>query len=65
MADVPLGGRERSVWPSSGPGSIAAHPRRRGFWPGEWQLDLDQLLAGLGDIVTSLAHSWRPGPQVW
>jgi hypothetical protein len=29
----------------------AASRLTRGFWPGEWQLDLDQLLAGLGDIV--------------
>jgi hypothetical protein len=51
MAGVPLGGRERLVVAVVWSGSIAADPRRRGCWPGEGQLDLDELLAGLGDIV--------------
>src|SRR5215470_11929270 len=38
-------------WPSAGWSATAGDPRWRGFRPGERQLDLEHLLAGLGDIV--------------
>src|SRR5215469_8098251 len=50
MAGVPSVGASIPGWPSFVPSSTAADPRR-GFRPGERQLDLEHLLAGLGDIV--------------